>query len=131
MINDKNVIVFDIDGTLCSIKSPEQNYEDVSPEPLMIARMRELEKAGWHIILQTSRNMRTYGGNVAAINAKMLPALFEWLSKHDVPYHEIHTGKPWPGRDGVYVDDRSVRPREFLEHSIDELHEICTRDRIA
>ena len=42
---------------------------------------------------------------------------------------EILYGKPWPGHFGFYVDDRSVRPREFMEHSPEELSEICKRDQ--
>jgi len=26
----------------------------------------------------------------------------------------LHVGKPWCGEDGFYVDDKAVRPSEFL-----------------
>ena len=51
--------------------------------------------------------------------------LEEWLKKWNIPYDEILFGKPWPGHKGLYIDDRAVRPDEFLEHSFDELEEIC------
>jgi capsule biosynthesis phosphatase len=38
-------------------------------------------------------------------------------------------GKPWPGHHGFYVDDRTVRPREFLSHTLEELDALCIRDR--
>ena len=38
-------------------------------------------------------------------------------------------GKPWPGHKGFYVDDRSVRPDEFIDYDIDELEKICRKAR--
>ena len=58
------------------------------------------------------------------------PEARAWLDEHGVPYDEIWMGKPWPGRDGFYVDDRTVRPREFLNNSLEELAAICERDRV-
>lgn len=130
-MNEHNVLVLDVDGTICSIKDSEQEYSEVAPEPKLVAKIRELKRAGWRIVLQTARGMRTYQGSVGDINAHVLPTLIEWLKTHNVPYDEIHIGKPWPGQNGVYVDDRSVRPREFLENSMAELESICARDRIA
>ena len=40
-------------------------------------------------------------------------------------------GKLWPGHKGLYVDDRSVRPDEFLKYSVEELEEICDAARPA
>lgn len=57
--------------------------------------------------------MRTHNNSVGKINAFTLPVIIDWLKKHDVPYDEIHVGKPWCGHDGFYVDDRSIRPDEF------------------
>jgi capsule biosynthesis phosphatase len=50
---------------------------------------------------------------------RTLPVIIEWLRRHDVPFDELHVGKPWCGTDGFYVDDRAVRPSEFatLDHS--------------
>ena len=49
--------------------------------------------------------------------------------KWEIPYDEILYGKPWPGHMGFYVDDRTVRPDEFLNCSVDELNEICNKSR--
>ena len=38
-------------------------------------------------------------------------------------------GKVWPGHKGFYVDDRSVRPDEFLTMSLDELNQLCEKSR--
>jgi len=57
------------------------------------------------------------------------PVLFEWLKKWAIPCDEIHFAKPWPGESGFYVDDRTVRPDEFLQHTEAELNEIIERGR--
>ena len=47
----------------------------------------------------------------------------------DIPYDEIIYGKPWPGHKGFYVDDRTIRPDEFLNSTIDELNDICDKSK--
>jgi capsule biosynthesis phosphatase len=131
MIANKNVLVVDIDGTLCPIRGTGQRYEDLPAEPVMLARLRSLVDQGWRIILHSSRGMRSYDGNVEDIHREVLPTLLSWLETHGVPFHELHIGKPWAGENGFYVDDRAVRPREFVEHSFEELVALCARDRLA
>jgi capsule biosynthesis phosphatase len=121
--------IFDIDGTLCPIKGKEERYEDVVPYPEMIEKIRDYKEQGAKIILYTSRNMNTYKGNIGLINANTAGVILEWLKKWDIPYDEIIYGKPWPGHNGFYVDDRTVRPDEFLNMTVDELKEICVKSR--
>lgn len=73
--------------------------------------------------------MRTYSGNTGAIVANMLPILTEWLTKHQIPYDELHIGKPWPGTDGFYVDDRTVRPSEFVDHTLAEIQALLKAEQ--
>jgi capsule biosynthesis phosphatase len=73
--------------------------------------------------------MKSYNGNLGLINANTAKELLAWLDKWDIPYDEIYYGKPWPGKLGFYVDDRAVRPDEFLTKNIDELNEICEKSR--
>ena len=68
--------------------------------------------------------------NIDAITENMLPILIKWLDKHKVPYDEIHIGRPWCGYEGFYVDDKTVRPREFVDLSNSEIHELLERDKI-
>ena len=120
---------FDIDGTLCPIKKKEEEYIDLVPYKDMIDKLREYKEGGAKIVLFTSRNMNSYGGNIGLINANTAKVLLKWLEKWDIPYDEIIYGKPWPGHRGFYVDDRTVRPDEFLKYSVDELDEICKNSR--
>lgn len=131
MINGGRCIVMDIDGTLCPIKGEGGSYADLEPYPEMLERLLELRDEGYYVILQTSRNMRSYSGNIGLINARTLPGLMRWLETHGVPYDEIHVGKPWAGSDGFYVDDRAIRPAEFLQLSAGEISDLIERDRCA
>lgn len=121
--------IFDIDGTLCPIKQKEEKYEDLIPYPEMIEKIRYYKENGARIILYTSRNMNTYKGNLGLINKNTAPILTKWLKKWDIPYDEIVYGKLWPGHKGFYVDDRTVRPDEFMTKTVEELDQICSHSR--
>lgn len=122
-------LVVDIDGTLCPIKKKEEQYINLIPYPKMVKKLKEYHSKGVKIILFSSRNMNTYNGNLGLINKNTAITLNKWLEKWDIPYDEILFGKPWPGHHGFYVDDRSVRPDEFLENSFEELEKICEKGR--
>lgn len=130
MINlNEYSLVIDIDGTLCPIKKKEERYIDLIPYKNMVDKLIEYHNAGVKIILFSSRNMNSYNGNLGLINKNTAIVLHEWLEKWNIPYDEILFGKPWPGHHGFYVDDRSVRPDEFISHSLDELENICCEGR--
>lgn len=128
MINEENVIVIDIDGTLCETKKKEQSYLEVEPKESVLKKITEYKQNGFYIILYTSRQMRTYQGNLGRINANTAKTLFEWLDKYEIPYDEIYFGKPWCGRNGFYVDDKAIRPSEFLNLSFDEINELLAKE---
>ena len=121
--------VFDIDGTLCPIKGEEERYEDLVPYENMVEKLKYYKSRGAKIVLFTSRNMNSYNGNLGLINKHTAKILTEWLDKWEIPYDEIMYGKPWPGHKGFYVDDRTIRPDEFLNCSVDELDQICKDSR--
>ncbi|MVX62869.1 capsular biosynthesis protein [Clostridium chromiireducens] len=121
--------VFDIDGTICPIKQKDERYEDLIPYKEILDKLNEYHNNGARIVLFTSRNMNSYGGNIGLINKNTARILLEWLEKWEIPYDEIVYGKPWPGHKGYYVDDRSVRPDEFLKYTPDQLDEICRKSR--
>ncbi|MSS61771.1 HAD hydrolase family protein [Fusobacterium sp. FSA-380-WT-2B] len=121
MIESEKVIVMDIDGTLCEIKSKEQSYLEVVPKYNILKKLKNMKEQGFYIILYTSRQMRTYEGNIGKINANTGKVLFQWLEKYDIPFDEIYFGKPWCGKNGFYVDDKAIRPSEFEKLSYDEI----------
>ena len=123
--------IFDIDGTLCPIKGKEEKYEDLTPFPEMIEKIRYYHENGAKIILYTSRNMNSFGGNIGLINKNTAPILHKWLEKWDIPYDEIVFGKLWPGHKGFYVDDRTIRPDEFLKYDVEKLEAVCKESRCS
>ncbi len=131
MLDNCGSLIVDIDGTLCPIKKSDETYEDVKPYPHVVKRLNEWRDNGYRIVLQTSRNMRTYEGNLGLINVHTARMTMEWLDKWEIPYDEIHFGKPWPGHRGFYIDDRSIRPDEFLRFSENELEELILKGRAS
>lgn len=124
MYNDVTLI-FDVDGTLCPIKKQNEEYSNLIPDEQMINKLKYYKDEGAKIVIFSSRNMKTYEGNLGLINANTAIIMQEWLRKWNIPYDEIYFGKPWPGHKGLYIDDRAVRPNEFLDHSFEELEKIC------
>jgi len=119
-------IVIDLDGTLTVDDNSE--YSDKSPNVNVVELCKRYKNIGFQIVLSTSRNMRTYEGNVGKINIHTLPGIIAWLDKHGVPYDEIHVGKPWCGHEGFYVDDKAIRPSEFSKLSYDEIMVLLSKE---
>ena len=126
---DGCTFVFDVDGTICPIKQKSESYADLVPYPNIVEKMREYHDGGAKIVLYSSRNMNTYNCDVGLINKHTAPVMLEWLNKWDIPYDAVYFGKVWPGHKGFYVDDRSIRPDEFLSNSIEDLEKICEESR--
>lgn len=127
---EKMTFILDIDGTICPIKQKNETYEELVPYPEMLEKIRYYKEHGAKIVLFTSRNMNSYQGNIGLINAHTAKVLLNWLDKWEIPYDEIIYGKPWPGHEGFYVDDRAVRPNEFLQYSPEELKQICDKSKV-
>jgi len=121
MIRRERCIVMDVDGTLCAKRRPDESYTDVLPHDDVVAALKHYRERGFYVILATSRNMNTYSGNVGLITANTAKTLLAWLDRHEVPYDELHVGKPWTGKGGFYVDDKAVRPSEFLALTYEEI----------
>ncbi|WP_278917388.1 HAD hydrolase family protein [Helicobacter pullorum] len=117
----KNLIL-DLDGTL-TIDEEEKDYIDKKPNTKVIEKLKEYKSQDFRITIYTSRNMRTFGGDIEKIKTNTLPQIINWLEKYSVPYDDIVIGKPWCGFEGFYVDDKAIRPSEFSTLSYEE---ICT-----
>lgn len=119
-------IIIDLDGTLTIDSECEYSEKPLNIE--VLEACIQYKKMGFDIIIQTSRNMRTYSGNIGKINVNTLPGIISWLEKHGVPYDEIYVGKPWCGFDGFYVDDKAIRPSEFTSLSYDEIKALLKKE---
>lgn len=112
-------LIFDLDDTLSMTTAGD--YANAKPILEVVEKLREYQAQGFTIVINTSRNMRTYQGNVGQINKNTLPIIIDWLNRHDIPFDEVYVGKPWCGFEGFYVDDKAIRPDEFLALSYDEI----------
>lgn len=120
-------LVVDLDGTITLGNTSD--YRNVLPNMEVIEKLRLYRELGYEIVIQTARNMRTFEGNLGKINIHTLPIITEWLDRHEVPYDEIHVGKPWCGFDGFYVDDRAVRPSEFARLTPEEIDTLIEQEK--
>lgn len=116
-------IVIDLDNTI-TIDGSATAYSDKLPNLELVARLRQYRDQGFEIVIFSSRNMRTFDGQIGKINVHTLPAIIDWLKHHDVPYDEVIVGKPWCGHGGFYVDDKAIRPQEFLDMSLAEIRSL-------
>lgn len=120
-------LIFDLDGTL-TLDQPEVPYFAKQCNTAVLARLREYKAMGFEIVIATSRNMRTYRSSIGHINAHSLPVIIDWLRSNAVPFDEIHVGKPWCGDEGFYIDDKAIRPSEFLALNHAEVLELLARE---
>ena len=97
---------FDLDGTICEVKSTGQSYEDVQPLPGAVETLKRLRDQGHYIIILTARNMATYDNNLGKVIANQAPIVIDWLKRHEVPYDELLFGKP---NADFFIDDKAVQ----------------------
>ena len=120
-------LIFDLDGTL-TFDQPGTDYSLRSPRLDIIDRLKYYKSIGFVIVIMTARNMQTHKNSIGIINAKTLPNIIEWLNRHEIPYDEIHVGKPWCGTQGFYIDDKAIRPDEFTNLSYEQIRLLINID---
>ena len=112
-------ICIDMDGVICTIKTPDETYADVRPMEGAIEAINALYDAGHYIILHTARHMKTCDGNTGKVIARVGAITLDWLSRHHVKYHEIFFGKPWAD---IYIDDNAFHLTDWNKN-IAEIYE--------
>ncbi|MGB1430491.1 MAG: hypothetical protein ACPG6J_01425 [Flavobacteriaceae bacterium] len=120
MVTKNPKLIVDIDNTV-TVHDSSKDYATKLPNVSVIEKLREYKSEGFEIVLFTARNMYTHQGDLGKINAQTAPVLLQWLKEHDVPYDGIIFGKPWCGEGGFYVDDKAIRPSEFVNSSYEEI----------
>ena len=120
-------LVFDLDGTLTH-DDASVGYAERRPSLAVVEKLRAYRAEGFEIVICSARNMQTYAGQLGKINANTLPVILDWLARHEIPYDELHVGKPWCGTEGFYVDDKAIRPSEFLALSREEIRALLARE---
>lgn len=98
-------ICFDFDNTLVTFPLVSGDYTSVQPIKKNIAFLKYLKKFNNTIIIYTARRMKTHRGNIGKVNADIGKITFDTLEKFDIPYDEVHFGKP---NADFYIDDLAV-----------------------
>jgi len=109
-------ICIDIDGVIAAFRKPDETYSDCRLIDGAKEKIEKLFSNGHYIMLFTARHMKTCNGNAALTVSKIGKITLDWLEKHQIPYHEIHFGKPWAD---VYIDDNALRFSSWKEISDD------------
>lgn len=99
-------ICIDIDGTICSLRKPDEDYKDVKPLTGAAETLKKLRLEGHYVILATARHMNTCDSNVGLVVARQGLTLLEWLKQYGFEYDELWFGKPYAH---VYIDDRALQ----------------------
>lgn len=120
-------LVVDLDDTL-TIDDSATDYAHKLPRTAVIERLRVYEALGYEIIVHSARRMRTMRRDEGRVVADVAHDTIAWLRRHGVPFSGLKFGKPH-AEGGFYVDDRAVRPSEFLQHDKDALEQLLARDK--
>ena len=126
-LNRVRKLIIDLDDTISVTENGD--YQNSKPVQKTIDMIRKCKDDGFVIVIHSSRQMRTYEGQVGKINVHTLPNIVNWLNRHEVPYDEIIVGKPWCGFTGFYIDDKSIRPSEFHSMSLEQIDELLKKEK--
>jgi len=107
-------IIIDLDNTI-TVDVVGKEYPDKPVNELVRRSIAKSAELGCEYEIFTARNMRRYNGDLEKINSKTVPIINEWLDEHAISVSKIHVGKPYPGKRGIYVDDRSVFIGDYIE----------------
>ena len=121
-------LIVDIDMTITKGKGLI-GYEDAIVNVDVVEQLKKYKSEGFEIVFNTSRNMNTHKNNLGKINKHTLPVIINWLDKNEIPYDEIYVGKPWCGHEGFYIDDKAIRPSEFVKLTHDEIVELLDKEK--
>lgn len=108
-VSEKTLCV-DVDDTICFTENFD--YTASTPNEPVVAKLREAHARGWRIVLHTARGQGRSGGRIETIADEIHAEIADFCTRFDVPFDEIVVGKPlarW------YVDDKALRPAEFVE----------------
>ncbi len=104
-------IIVDLDNTITI--NDENDYSNKTANNSLIRAIRSAKKLN-KITIFSSRNMRTFNGDLKKINQITKPIAIKWLKNNNVDFDDIIFGKPWAGDNGWYVDDRNLSLEEFI-----------------
>jgi len=106
---------FDLDQTLVTSSRIKGDYTTVEPIMNNIKMVQRLSEQGHYIIIHTARRMLTHSANVGKIIADVGQITLETLRQFNIPYDELHFGKPYAD---FYIDDKAIDACHDLEKAL-------------
>ena len=103
---------FDLDLTLVTSPKIRGDYTSVQPITDNIRMVQRLSKQNHYIIIHTARRMVTHSANVGKIIADVGQITLDTLQEFNIPYDELHFGKPYAD---FYIDDKAIDACSDLE----------------
>ena len=82
-------ICIDLDGTICTIKKPDESYADVKVMPGAKEFIDSLKADGHTIIINTARNMQTQGHNVGKVMKNVGKITLDWLEENGIQFLRV------------------------------------------
>ena len=108
---------FDLDNTLVNTKGSD--YENSTPIPEAIAKVREYKDRGDHIIIMTAR------GSGSKVDWRDFTE--KQLNKFGIPYDQLIVGLK-PGGVDVFVDDKAINALDWLADEDRALSRVETKE---
>ena len=108
---------FDLDNTLVNTKGSD--YENSTPIPEAIAKVREYKDRGDHIIIMTAR------GSGSKVDWRDFTE--KQLNKYGIPYDQLIVGLK-PGGVDVFVDDKAINALDWLADEDRALSRVETKE---
>ena len=110
-------LCFDLDNTLVNTKGSD--YENSTPIPEAIAKVREYKDRGDHIIIMTAR------GSGSKVDWRDFTE--KQLNKFGIPYDQLIVGLK-PGGVDVFVDDKAINALDWLADEDKALSRVETKE---
>jgi capsule biosynthesis phosphatase len=106
-------LVVDLDDTISFCY--DRDFANAAPNIELINKINKLFDQGWDIEILTARGQLSCDGDSEAAREKYWTQITEWLHKNGVKYHCLSFHKPLAT---FYVDDKALRPDEFVAMDI-------------
>lgn len=101
----KKRFCIDLDSTLVTSPKEGKNYATVEPIRENIEFVKRMSMEGHYIIIHTARRMVTFNHDKKLAEHDARWQVEATLSKFQIPYNELHFGKPYAD---FYIDDKAI-----------------------
>lgn len=106
-------LIVDLDNTI-TIDSSSLDYATKKLNAEVALAIKNASKLEIETTIFSSRNMKTFNGDLEKIESVTRPIAENWLQEKQIKYSELILGKPWCGKEGWYVDDKNLSIEEFV-----------------